>query len=103
MGDFSGFSVVGPPSFLEDRSCFGEGNSSSEVVFDFDLSVFDNLSAMSCNVFRPVLGGFLFSSPGIPSISAHWSGGGVGCFLSSSAGSDFCGTNGACEVALLML
>lgn len=96
IGDFSVFSGVGAvTSFLEDRSCLGEGSSSSEVVADFDLSF---VSAFW--LFRVgFVGFFSSSSPGMPSISAHWSGGGVGCFLSSSV-SCFCGTNGEIEVGV---
>lgn len=68
-------------SFFEERSCLGEGCSSglAEPV----------LSESSC--WRAFLRA-LASSPGMPRISAHWSGGGVGCFLGSS--SAVCKENG---------
>lgn len=71
MGDFSGFSGC---SFFDERSCFGDGASSEE---DFASDV--EASSSSCFFFA-----LARSSAGMPSISAHWSGGGVGCFRSSS-------------------
>lgn len=108
-GDFIGdfFSGVGCPfwsfwsfgSFLEDLSCFGDSSFSGVVHFDWaDLS--EVFELVSCFFFD--LEAFS-SSPGMPRISAHWSGGGVGCFLSSSVSPDFCGANGVRRFSFLSL
>lgn len=96
MGDF--FSGVGC-SFFDDLNCFGDrisfsGDGEADFVSASEDSSFlsEDLSFEDFVCLEP----FPSSSPGIPSISAHWSGGGVGCFVSSSVGSVcFCETKEA--------
>lgn len=81
------FAFVGVcTSLFDDRNCFGK-ITSSELE--------EPVRSESCSFSLAFLARALASSPGMPRISAHWSGGGVGCFRDSS--SVLCGQTDGCS------